>query len=151
MAASYWSFCGSSSTWADSIVSESAANSRVAKRQARSDMLPECGRLPRRSRIVGGHVHGALRERHHAAEHRLEERERQRFPLRVECRAVVARAELGGALERRVAAKALAQIPVAADVMEEVVALEHRMLLDHPVVLFRYERLHDRRGDVGMV
>src|SRR5690242_14733134 len=38
IAASYWSFWGSSSTCADSIVSERAANSRVAKRQARTDM-----------------------------------------------------------------------------------------------------------------
>jgi L-lysine 2,3-aminomutase len=37
---SYCIFCGNSSTWADSMVSASAAKRRVMKRQALSPMIP---------------------------------------------------------------------------------------------------------------
>ena len=35
--------------------------------------------------------------------------------------------------------------------MEEVVALEDAVLLDHPVVALAHERLQDRGADVGVV
>ncbi|MPN41308.1 hypothetical protein SDC9_188851 [bioreactor metagenome] len=45
----------------------------------------------------------------------------------------------------------LAHIPVQADVMEEIVALEDAVMLDHPVVGFAHKGLENRGGNVGVV
>ena len=49
------------------------------------------------------------------------------------------------------AGELIAQVAVEAEEVEEVVALEDGMLLDHPVQLVAHERFDDRRGDVGVV
>ena len=70
---------------------------------------------------------------------------------RVERRRVVLGAELLGEVELPHAAVLLAHVPVEAEVVEEVVALELGVVLDHPVQLGCDERLDDRRGDVRVV
>src|SRR5438067_6189591 len=105
-------------------------------------------RLPR---LSDARVKRPPRLREYAAEHRLEEGERERLAGGVEGRSIEPGAELLRASEPRVVPELLAHVPVAADVVEEIVALEDAVLLHHPVVLLRHEGLHDRRGDVRMV
>ena len=60
-------------------------------------------------------------------------------------------AELGGVFEVRVTAELLAHVPVQAQVVEEVVALEDAVLVHHPVVPLGHIGLHDHRADLGVV
>lgn len=80
-------------------------------------------------------VDRALRRAEDPPHHRLERFERHRLERRLERGAVVPLAAERRLLEARVAAELLAQVPVEADVVEEVVALEDAVLLDHPEVL----------------
>src|SRR5262249_47655744 len=96
-------------------------------------------------------IDGVLRTAQEAAQHRLEEGEGQRFAFGVECGAVVACAELFGPCEAGGIAKALAEVAVHAEMVEEIVALEDAVLFDHPEVLGGDERLQDGGGDVGMI
>ena len=45
----------------------------------------------------------------------------------------------------------IARIPVHPEVMEEVVPLEDPVILDHPVILLRDERMEDGRRHLGVV
>src|SRR5919109_612650 len=61
--ASYCIFCGSSSTWADSIVSASAASRRVMKRQTLSNMMLSSQtrlRLKAPNSVISGKVSSIL-------------------------------------------------------------------------------------------
>ena len=49
------------------------------------------------------------------------------------------------------AGELIADVAVEPEIVEEVVALEDAVLLDHPVVALADERLEDCRADVGMV
>src|SRR4030095_6994552 len=98
-----------------------------------------------------GHVDRLPRRREDLAERALERLERQRLVVRVEAVLVVLLAELGAVAEPFVAAEALAQVPVEPEVVEEVVALEDRVLLDDPAVLLGDERLENGRGELRVV
>src|SRR4051812_15713206 len=110
-----------------------------------------CVPRPPLLRLTDARVQRAARLGEDAAEQRLEERERERRAGGGERWSVIAGAELLGAPEPRVTPELLAQVPVAADVVEEIVTLEDAVLLHHPVVLLGHERLQDRGGDVGVV
>ena len=45
----------------------------------------------------------------------------------------------------------ISHVAIQPQIMEKVVALKDRMLLDHPKVLLGYEGLKNRRGDVLMI
>src|SRR6202000_1576757 len=59
--------------------------------------------------------------------------------------------ELRRIFEMRVAAELLAHVTVDAEMVEEIIALEDAVLLDHPVIGFRDEGLETRRRDIRMV
>ncbi|MNU80839.1 hypothetical protein D3C71_704850 [compost metagenome] len=48
-------------------------------------------------------------------------------------------------------AELLAQVPVHAQVMEEIVALENPVFLHHPQILGADERLENRRRDIRVI
>src|SRR6476620_4800646 len=77
--------------------------------------------------------------------------ERHRRVVGFERRPVEVGAELGGEVVVRVALEAVAHVAVEAEEVEEVVALEDGVLLDHPVVGVVDERLDDGGTDVGVV
>ena len=85
------------------------------------------------------------------AEQRIELFERHRRVVGIEGGLVVVGAELRAQLVVGMSDELIAQVPVEPEVMEEVVALEDPVLLDHPVVALAHERLEDRGADVGMV
>ncbi len=60
-------------------------------------------------------------------------------------------AELRRVFEVRMTTELFACFPVEPDMMEEVIPLEDTVLLDHPVVLLRHERLQDSRCDVRVI
>ena len=70
---------------------------------------------------------------------------------RIEGGVVVQLDEARRALEVRMAAELLAHVPIDADVLEEVVALEDAVLLHHPVVRLGHEGLEDRGGDLRVI
>jgi len=96
-------------------------------------------------------VNGILRRREHSAQHRLEKFKRRAFQRGIERGVVIDLAKARGALEMRMAAELLSHVSIQPDVLEEVVALEDAVLLDHPVIRFGYERLYDGRSDIRMV
>src|SRR5262245_61207657 len=77
--------------------------------------------------------------------------ERLALVVWVEGKLVVLGAELLRVLEVRGAAMCLASVPVEADVVPEVVALEDAVVGDHPEIGRGYERLEDGGSDGRMV
>src|ERR1051325_8541844 len=71
------------------------------------------------------------------SDHRLESGEGHGVELGGEGVLVPVLAEGGRALEHRMAAIALALVPVHADMVIVVIALEHRVMLDQPVIVRR--------------
>ena len=96
-------------------------------------------------------IDGVLRSGEYALQHGLEEAQWQAFIVRVEGGRIVFGAELDGRLVLRVILELLAQVAIHAQVVEEVIALENAMLLDHPVILGTDERLEDGCGNVRVV
>src|SRR6478672_2550458 len=82
------------------------------------------------------HIDGALRSLHHAAQHRHEGLERHGVVIGIEGVLVVAGAEHRGALEAGMPAELLTHVPVEPEIVEEIVALEDAVMLQHPVVFF---------------
>ena len=60
-------------------------------------------------------------------------------------------AELSGIFKMLMFAKRVAGIAVEADVVEEIIALKNRMVLQHEIILLADERLENRRRQLGMV
>src|SRR3979490_394327 len=101
--------------------------------------------------LAGVLVDRILRERQNPPQHRFEEFQRCAFHSGVECGIVINLAETCSAMEVGVAAKLLAHVWIHADMLEEEVALENSVLLNHPVVGLRYERLEDGGGDFRVI
>src|SRR5690242_751138 len=76
--------------------------------------------------------------REEAAQHRLKGRERHGVVARIEGILIPLLAEVCRALEHRMASIPLARIAVHAEVMVVVIALENPVMLDQPMVVFRY-------------
>src|SRR6185437_348655 len=96
-------------------------------------------------------IDSILRLRKQTPQHWLEFADRQSLGLRVERRIVVKLNELRRALVVLVSLEHVAHVAVHADVVEEVIALENAVILDHPMIGIGNEGLQDSRGDVGMV
>src|SRR5262249_35013260 len=77
--------------------------------------------------------------------------ERQRLGLPVESTAVVQSAELFRPAEKGTIAVLIATIPIHSQKVEEVVTLENTVLLHHPQVRIRDERLEYGRRNIGMI
>ena len=60
-------------------------------------------------------------------------------------------AELRAVFEVRIVAELVTHVPVKAEMVKEIITLEHAVVGDHPVVCFRHEGFQDRSGDVRMV
>jgi hypothetical protein len=45
----------------------------------------------------------------------------------------------------------ITHVAIEPEVVKKIVALENSVLLDHPVILFRNERLQDGCGDIGVI
>ena len=69
----------------------------------------------------------------------------------VERTLVVDLAELGARIEIGMLAKALAIVPVAAEVVPEIITLEDAVVRDDPVVLLGDERLDDGGRDLRVI
>src|SRR5665213_684179 len=78
-------------------------------------------------------VNGISGLREYAAQHRLEETERQEFGFGVECAAVVTGAEFFGLGEISAAAERVPHVAVHADMVEEEVTLEDAVMPNHPM------------------
>src|SRR5690349_7736047 len=107
-----------------------------------------CTRYSASAKESLAHVYGTPRALHHAPDHRLELRERHRLVRRIERVLIVLLAELRRVGVEGVILVLVAHIAIEAEVLEEVVALEDAVLLDHEEILIGHERLQDRRRDV---
>ena len=89
--------------------------------------------------------------RENAPQNRLRDIERRALQLRVEGGIVVELAQPLRALEVRMPVNLLVHVRIQSEVLEEVIALEDAVLLDHPGVGFRDERLQDCRAEAGAI
>ena len=71
--------------------------------------------------------------------------------MSIKSRAIVQLAKLGCALEVDMVAELLTHVAIHADMVEEIVALENVMVLDHPKVGSTDKRLENGGRDVGVV
>ena len=77
--------------------------------------------------------------------------ERHRVVVRIEGHLVIVVAELPADLEVGVPPQRLAHVPVITEMMEEVVTLEHFVMLDDPVDLRPHIGLEDRRAEFRVI
>src|SRR5271155_2692590 len=98
-----------------------------------------------------GEIDRSARLVKHSLKHRFKGLEWHRSEIWIKGDLVEQAAEFFGLLEIRVPPGFFARVPVETQIVEEVISLKDRVMLDDPVVFLRHEGLDDGGRDIRVV